>query len=389
MWRNRLIYISAVAALAVLLFFSSEEFLFFAILLMIAAAAASALLIRIDAAGINVSHTVRSGTEEGRTLQLAIKINAKRSITVRTIDAEFEIKNRLFDTTETKHFIIELSDKDNTFKIPFDAEKCGELVFKCVSLKAYDMFGLFGVPLKCERTASCVVYPRKLDIKVEAGKAFTGSARDSITMQNRKGHDLSEVYDLRSYTEGDDIRSINWKLSSKLDELIVRQPSDPTRYNVALMPDLGLKGDGRTISQKDLNAAVAIGAALSEQFIKNSMPFCLIIPTGNGLEINEIRNNGDLQNVMRKWLQIKMQAVIGTGMKYFIMDNLSESFTKLIVISAGKVIPDTGGIEENLSVMIINATDEVDTLLTGVDGNCETVEFPSNANSENTYHIIC
>ena len=389
MWRNRLIYISAVVVLAVLLFFSSEEYLFFVILLMLVLAAASAILIRIDAAGMKVSYTVRAGTEEGRMLQLAIKIDAKRFITARTVDAEFEIKNRLFDTYETRHFIIELSENSNTFRIPFHAEKCGEMVFKCVSLKAHDMFGLFGAPLELGRTASCVVYPRKLNVKVELGKAFAGSARDSITMQNRKGHDLSEVYDLRNYAEGDDIRSINWKLSSKMDELIVRQPSDPTRYNVALLPDLGLKGEGNVISHKDLNAAVALGAALSEQFIKNSMSFCIIIPTGHGLELNEIRNNGDLQNVLRKWLQIKMQANIGTGMKYFIMENLADSFTKLIVISAGKILPDLNGIDETMSVMVINATDEVDTLRTSVDGNCETVEFPSDRNSEDTYHIIC
>ena len=84
--------------------------------------------------------------------------------------------------------------------------------------------------------------------------------------------------DLRNYNEGDDIRSINWKLSSKMDELIVRQPSDPTRYNVALMPDIGFRGDSRNISHSDLNTAVALGAALCEQFIKNSTAFCLMIP---------------------------------------------------------------------------------------------------------------
>ena len=92
---------------------------------------------------------------------------------------------------------------------------------------------------------------------------------------------------------------------------------------------------------------------------------------------------------MRQWLQIKIQSNIGTGMKYFMMENLAESFTRLIVISAGRVMPDLSGSDHTMSVMVINATDETDVLTTGIDGNCETVEFPSEADSENVYHIIC
>ncbi len=391
MWRNRLSYISLIVILAVLMFVSAQEFLFFAIVLMIAAAVISAVLVRLDAAGMKVSYSVRSGTEEGRKVQLAIKVDARRVITARTVVVEFEIKNRMFDTYEKKRLLLELSDKKNTFRVPFQAEHCGEMTFKCVSARAYDMLTLVSAPVQYGRTSSCVVYPRKLNLKIDMERASVGSARDSITMQNRKGHDLSEMFDLREYAEGDDIRAINWKLSSKTTdgELIVRQPSDPTRYNVALMPDIGFRGNGRIISYDDLNTAVALGAALSEQFIKNNMGFCLIIPTGHGLEINEIRDNSDLQKVMRQWLQIKMQSSIGTGMKYFMMDNLSESFTRLIVISAGRVIPDISGADGTMSVMVINATDETDKLITGTDGNCETVDFPSGENSDNVYHIIC
>lgn len=53
-------------------------------------------------------------------------------------------------------------------------------------------------------------------------------------MQNRKGSDASEMFDIRDYVPGDDIRTIHWKLSGKTDELIVRQASAPSHYNIAL-----------------------------------------------------------------------------------------------------------------------------------------------------------
>ena len=389
MWRNRLVWISLMVIIAGLLFYSSEGSLFYIIVLMAIAAVTAAVLLSLDARRMRISYSVRTGIEEGSSLQLVIRIQTGRVTAARSVLAEFEIRNRMFDTYEKKRFLMELSDSDNTFKVPFQAEHCGEMTFKCVSAKAYDIFSLFSSHIKTGIPVSCIIYPRKLNLNIEMERSSMGSARDSIMMQNRKGQDLSEMSDLRNYNEGDDIRSINWKLSSKMDELIVRQPSDPTRYNVALMPDIGFRGDGRDISYSDLNTAVALGAALCEQFIKNSTAFCLIIPTGHGLEISEIRDNSDLQRVMRQWLQIKIQSNIGTGMKYFMMENLAESFTRLIVISAGRVMPDLSCSDHTMSVMVINATDETDVLTTNIDGNCETVEFPSEADPENVYHIIC
>ena len=81
-------------------------------------------------------------------------------------------------------------------------------------------------------------------------------------IQNRKGNDLSEIFDIREYVPGDDIRSIHWKLSSKTDTLILKEASDPSHYNVVILPDFGRKQLGETVSAREVNAAVGIGVAV-------------------------------------------------------------------------------------------------------------------------------
>ena len=49
---------------------------------------------------------------------------------------------------------------------------------------------------------------------------------------DRTGYDLAEVYALREYAPGDSLRQMHWKLSSKLDKLVVREPSLPVRRSV-------------------------------------------------------------------------------------------------------------------------------------------------------------
>ena len=51
------------------------------------------------------------------------------------------------------------------------------------------------------------------------------------------GRDVSEVFDMREYVPGDDIRTIHWKLSSKTDKTVVREFSKPLNYSVTILAD--------------------------------------------------------------------------------------------------------------------------------------------------------
>ena len=65
-----------------------------------------------------------------------------------------------------------------------------------------------------------------MDIRVELDKNMTGASQEEGMIQNRKGNDPSEIFDIREYVPGDDIRSIHWKLSSKTDTLILKEASN-------------------------------------------------------------------------------------------------------------------------------------------------------------------
>lgn len=131
-------------------------------------------------------------------------------------------------------------------------------------------------------------------------------------IQNRKGNDLSEIFDIREYVPGDDIRSIHWKLSSKTDTLILKEASDPSHYNVVILPDFGRKQLGETVSAREVNAAVGIGVAVGQQFIMKGVPFCIAFPGPNGLHLTEIRNKSDYQKMLTQWLACRIRITVET-----------------------------------------------------------------------------
>ena len=107
--------------------------------------------------------------------------------------------------------------------LPMDTGHCGALECRAVSLRALDWLGLFPIPVPLPEAARGLVLP------VPAPEAELPSPVPSDSgagaVPPTVGRDgLSQDYELRDYRPGDPIRAIHWKLSSKRDSLIVREP---------------------------------------------------------------------------------------------------------------------------------------------------------------------
>ena len=72
-----------------------------------------------------------------------------------------------------------------------------------------DMFGLFSSKAKPFTEICTVVYPHQVRVSTELSSATIGATRNDGVMQNRKGSDASEMFDIRDYVPGDDIRTIH------------------------------------------------------------------------------------------------------------------------------------------------------------------------------------
>ena len=57
------------------------------------------------------------------------------------------------------------------------------------------------------------------------------------SVMNKKGSDYSETFQLREYVPGDSIKQIHWKLSEKLDKLVVREASLPVQKSTLVFWD--------------------------------------------------------------------------------------------------------------------------------------------------------
>ena len=79
---------------------------------------------------------------------------------------------------------------------------------------------------------------------------------------DRRGSDLTEPFRLREYAPGDSLRQIHWKLSSKLDRLVIREPGMPAARTLLVFWDRS--GDAAA-RDAQAEAVFSVCQSLSEQ----------------------------------------------------------------------------------------------------------------------------
>ncbi len=105
---------------------------------------------------------------------------------------------------------------------------------KC--LYVYDLFRVVRMRVKLERYETVFVMPRRLTLPPRPLSAE--SDLNTQTVIRQRGSDNTESSDIRSYEQGDSLKSIHWKLSSKSQDLLVREYSKNNGNSVYVFCDL-------------------------------------------------------------------------------------------------------------------------------------------------------
>lgn len=114
----------------------------------------------------------------------------------------------------------------DTFSYPmnFNVHHYGNLKIKIEKIELYDFFFLGRVRKKTQEQGTFFVYPpldERLEFHIKAGSQM-GLGDNDKSFPDLCGYNRNEVAQVEEYREGDSIRDIHWKLSSKNDTFMVK-----------------------------------------------------------------------------------------------------------------------------------------------------------------------
>ncbi len=126
-----------------------------------------------------------------------------------------------------------------SYRTILDTSHCGACTCSIQKGYVYDYLGLFRFPVSTPKSAEMLVMPTEKEIVPNPNPGLM----QYKTYHPKAGGGFSEIHDMRQYRPGDSMRDIHWKLSSKLDDLIVREAQEPDRRQVVVSFDFSGTAD--------------------------------------------------------------------------------------------------------------------------------------------------
>lgn len=140
---------------------------------------------------------------------------------------------------------------------------CGPIQLELKQIRIYDAFTIFFTEIRTSAKSALSVLPAGfstiLHIQEQYAKPSWSASALSVPT------DGSEIVDYKPYAVGDNVKNIHWKLSSKLDELVLKKTEEYSQEKILVF--VSLQETQCSIEQYDgiLEALSAISQAILKQ----------------------------------------------------------------------------------------------------------------------------
>ena len=180
------------------------------------------------------------------------------------------------------------------------SDRCGCIRFQFADWKARDLFGIVAFKRRADISRDMVVMPHKsrMDLALLSREGF--DMESFKFSKDRPGDDPGETYDVREYRPGDSIRQIHWKLSGKLDKVMIREKSYPVDEAVLILAEPGQEG-----ARSEAPEAVAeIYGAVLYSFMEQKIPCQTAVydPASGQVRLEKVDTLRDYEDIMYRFL---------------------------------------------------------------------------------------
>lgn len=155
---------------------------------------------------------------------------------------------------------------ETTERADISAVFSGRVFVTVKDLLISDYLGILTLKIRTGEEAYFHVMPEIYDVPLlvsEQARRFSG---DSDTFDEKKGgDDVSEIFQIREYRGGDRMQRVHWKMSARMDELMIKEYCLPLGCPVVLFLSFQRTGKKRENFDRMLSAALSVSFALARE----------------------------------------------------------------------------------------------------------------------------
>lgn len=260
---DRLIYVILVIVFLFLfgfvydLMFSVGKLAFF---LMIGVLVVDVILLFGKKQGIEASRKVPDRLSNGDENHIDISVTSHYSnkVNARVIDElpiQFQIRNQQFDLSLT-------ANNRKLIRYVVRPVKRGDYHFGSVNVFVSSALGLVERRYRFDKDHTAMVYPSFIQMRKYELLALTFKLQDEGIKKIRRIGQNKEFEQIKDYVVGDDIRTLNWKATARVNKLMVNTYQDEKSQQVYSLINKGrvmqMPFEGMTLLDYAINASLAI-----------------------------------------------------------------------------------------------------------------------------------
>lgn len=137
---------------------------------------------------------------------------------------------------------------DRTFSFELNCKYSGNYEIGVEKIEIGDFLGIIKFTYKVPFPLSITVYPRI--IALERFRLKTDFMSETFSSSQERFEDTGVLKDVRKYIHGDSLKRVHWKLSAKLNEIMIKQFQNTTESSALIIPDF--KKNDYTIEQNTI-----------------------------------------------------------------------------------------------------------------------------------------
>lgn len=138
---------------------------------------------------------------------------------------------------------------------------CGVVTFHLEKMLVSDYFGIFRGRCQIESVQ------KEMYILPWTNVPMADALAEAGDFEGKYGEDVYETYEVREFRDGDDVRWIHWKLTAKMDMLLLREYLKTSESGVMISLDFR-KEKERQFSRRELDLFLDKASSLSWEILK-------------------------------------------------------------------------------------------------------------------------
>lgn len=359
MIKHRITYAVLLLGLFIFYIYCNSYISLFVIYMVLSLTVLSGVFAFISAKGVSaaVSRTASEANVSSRVVEFCTEIKNKGFLPAPIIIFEIAFKDASEQGGISRSVRTSLGSFDSrNIYISMNAPFAALIEASVTKLRVCDCFGIFSFPVKQKDSGvSVLITPSSQTVKRTYKRNVRSVTDSDVYSDTKKGDDRSQVFELREYREGDDLRNVHWGLSSKHDMLIVKEFSLPIEESCTVLIESSLGSKDGKETKRRADRVLAEFTALSAELISNGQFFnaCFYSASGKRLSVYEVKKLEDIAVVLKTFLSEKLAGEPSLSYKTF---KASQSASGVYYIYDSSVSGAVRELDENMTAVDVNGS---------------------------------